>query len=334
MYISTNKSRQDREIDAQVSLLPYPYMPLPALPPRKGPWVASIIHACHILNGLLETTSHMLNSGNYDRHCIEHHTSMIIEDVFPLIVALDDAAGDDKVPSNWLKSVAEMFVELVDALANILPEVVSEYVLVLNLNYDPAPDLSSRSSNYAIPEVVNIERTGRPGRPRKTVNLDLLQNAMDPQRRIPKTVLSNTLGIHRHTLRTRLQENNIESGYTNISDAELDEIVAKIRAEKPGTGRAYLDGYLRTKGLCIQRQRLEASVRRVDTVGNALRRRGRAKAKRKEYVVSRPNALWHLDGHHKLILWGIVIHGVVDGYSRKVTEHNLRINFIGTKLHV
>ncbi|KAI5982901.1 hypothetical protein EDC04DRAFT_2616344 [Pisolithus marmoratus] len=28
----------------------------------------------------------------------------------------------------------------------------------------------------------------------------------------------------------------------------------------------------------------------------------------------RPNALWHMDGHHKLIRWGIVIHGIVDGY--------------------
>ncbi|KAE9382610.1 hypothetical protein BT96DRAFT_778281, partial [Gymnopus androsaceus JB14] len=35
-------------------------------------------------------------------------------------------------------------------------------------------------------------------------------------------------------------------------------------------------------------------------------------------LVSRPNALWHIDGHHKLIMWGFVIHGVVDGYSRIV----------------
>ncbi|KAF8800927.1 hypothetical protein BYT27DRAFT_7042469, partial [Phlegmacium glaucopus] len=38
---------------------------------------------------------------------------------------------------------------------------------------------------------------------------------------------------------------------------------------------------------------------------------------RRSYQVPRPNALWHIDGHHKLIAWGIVIHGVADGYSRK-----------------
>ena len=26
------------------------------------------------------------------------------------------------------------------------------------------------------------------------------------------------------------------------------------------------------------------------------------------------NSVWHLDGYHKLIRWGIVIHGAVDGY--------------------
>ena len=29
-----------------------------------------------------------------------------------------------------------------------------------------------------------------------------------------------------------------------------------------------------------------------------------------------PNALWHIDGHHKLIRWNMVVHGGIDGYSR------------------
>ena len=28
------------------------------------------------------------------------------------------------------------------------------------------------------------------------------------------------------------------------------------------------------------------------------------------------NALWHIDGYHKLIRWRLVIHGGIDGYSR------------------
>ncbi|KAK7020914.1 hypothetical protein R3P38DRAFT_3197407 [Favolaschia claudopus] len=36
-------------------------------------------------------------------------------------------------------------------------------------------------------------------------------------------------------------------------------------------------------------------------------------------TVPRSIHLWHCDGHHKLILWGFVIHGFVDGYCRTIT---------------
>ena len=31
-----------------------------------------------------------------------------------------------------------------------------------------------------------------------------------------------------------------------------------------------------------------------------------------------PNALWHLDGYHKLIRWKLIVHGCIDGYSRLI----------------
>lgn len=31
-----------------------------------------------------------------------------------------------------------------------------------------------------------------------------------------------------------------------------------------------------------------------------------------------PNAVWHIDGNHKLIRWRFVIHGGIDGYSRTI----------------
>lgn len=40
---------------------------------------------------------------------------------------------------------------------------------------------------------------------------------------------------------------------------------------------------------------------------------------RRTYSVGGPNALWHLDGNHKLIRWRLVIHGGTDGYSRLIT---------------
>ncbi|KAE9384277.1 hypothetical protein BT96DRAFT_743849, partial [Gymnopus androsaceus JB14] len=53
------------------------------------------------------------------------------------------------------------------------------------------------------------------------------------------------------------------------------------------------------------------SMRHVDCLGNMLH--WKPNIKWRTYSVKQPNSLWHLDGHHKLILWGIVIHGIVDG---------------------
>ncbi|KAG1781733.1 hypothetical protein EV702DRAFT_962652, partial [Suillus placidus] len=42
-----------------------------------------------------------------------------------------------------------------------------------------------------------------------------------------------------------------------------------------------------------------------------------------KYQVKCSNALWHLDGHHKMIQWGVVVHGFIDGYCRTVCNCHL-----------
>ncbi|KAJ7582311.1 hypothetical protein C8J56DRAFT_722093, partial [Mycena floridula] len=59
--------------------------------------------------------------------------------------------------------------------------------------------------------------------------------------------------------------------------------------------------------------RIKASIDRVDPLGQALH--VRKPVKHKPYSVPRPNALWHMDGHHKMICWGVVIHGIIDGFD-------------------
>ncbi|KAG1827436.1 uncharacterized protein BJ212DRAFT_1474588 [Suillus subaureus] len=54
-----------------------------------------------------------------------------------------------------------------------------------------------------------------------------------------------------------------------------------------------------------------------------------------QYKVLQLNALWHMDGHHKLICWGIIIHGIIDGYCRTmVTIHPSTSNSAFTVLEV
>ena len=48
---------------------------------------------------------------------------------------------------------------------------------------------------------------------------------------------------------------------------------------------------------------------------------------RRQYNVPSPNALWYIDGCHKLIRWWFVVHGGIDRYSRvpvylKVASNN------------
>ena len=120
-----------------------------------------------------------------------------------------------------------------------------------------------------------------------------------------------------------MQEMDIDHGYDDISDEDLDALVQQYLQENPGGGRAYIIGRLRAAhSLRIQRHRVIKSMERVDRLGVGMQERVGAKKKRTQYKVPRPNSLWHIDGHHKLIAWGIVIHGVVDGYSRKVRKHD------------
>ncbi|KAJ7020133.1 hypothetical protein C8F04DRAFT_889062, partial [Mycena alexandri] len=69
-------------------------------------------------------------------------------------------------------------------------------------------------------------------------------------------------------------------------------------------------------GVRVQKERVRYSLKCVDGLGQALRTR--LAIKRRRYTVPRPNYLWHCDGHHKLIWWGIVIHGFIDGFCRTV----------------
>ncbi|KAK7105549.1 hypothetical protein V1264_016914 [Littorina saxatilis] len=75
---------------------------------------------------------------------------------------------------------------------------------------------------------------------------------------------------------------------------------------------------LRQMELHCSREMVRDACRRVDPEGVALRALLRHNIVRRTYRVEHPNALWHVDGNHKLIRWSIVIHGGIDGFSRTV----------------
>lgn len=102
----------------------------------------------------------------------------------------------------------------------------------------------------------------------------------------------------------------IDTGYDTISDKDLDQLVQQYCKENPTAEQSYMLGHLRAvHNLRIQHHRITNSLNHIDQLGQGVQQ-CIGKKEQRHYYVPHPNALWHIDGHHKLILWGIVIYGV------------------------
>ena len=131
--------------------------------------------------------------------------------------------------------------------------------------------------------------------------------------------IAKVFSVSRWTVNRRAKEYNLEElqGFSDISNSELDNIIASYVSHHGGTvGQVYIAGYLQSVGLRIQRHRVRGSLVRLDPENRALR--WGCVISRRVYHVPWPNSLWHLDGHHSLIRWGLVIHGWIDGFSRRI----------------
>ena len=106
--------------------------------------------------------------------------------------------------------------------------------------------------------------------------------------------------------------------HSEIPDHELDLTVDEILQSFPNCGIRRMKGFLQSKGLRLQWDRVCASMWRVDPTSLLLRTTQLNTIQRRKYAVPGTLALWHLDGNHKLIRWRLVIHGCIDGYSRRV----------------
>ena len=143
------------------------------------------------------------------------------------------------------------------------------------------------------------------------------------------------LQVSLSTVRRRILQYGLEqmTEYTDLTDNELDEITAEFVHNSPNGGQKSYEGYLRM-GIHVRRSCIRSTLLRVDPAG--VRRRFRQALHRREYSVPMPNSLWHIDGHHKLIRWRIVMHGGIDGFSRlpvflKVSRVSLAATEDGTR---
>jgi hypothetical protein len=157
-----------------------------------------------------------------------------------------------------------------------------------------------------------------PGRPSFAINPE--QVLLLVEMSFSWVQISRLLGISRQTLwRRRILWGMHHIQNTTISDEELGSIIQTVRQNHPQMGETITTGIIHSiTGCRVSRRRIRRSIRVVDPLFTSLRWRN-GLVTRRPYSVRGPNALWHIDGHHKLVRWRFVVHAGIDGYSRLVT---------------
>ena len=164
---------------------------------------------------------------------------------------------------------------------------------------------------------LTILENGDPGRPRYYIPKEVLSELRGLNFSWIK--IAKMFGVSRWTIMRRVEEYDLIHlhKFSDISDERIDDTIKDyISRHGSTTGEPFMSGYFRSLGLYVQRSRIRTALNRVDPHNSVLR--WGAVVSRRKYFVPWPNSLWHIDGHHSLIRWKFVIHGCIDGKSRKI----------------
>ena len=179
---------------------------------------------------------------------------------------------------------------------------------------------------------MTIIHTGKVGRPTKRLNINWVCNAISSQHRIPMKMLATLLGIHQNTLRYKLCALGLKKRFSSLTNDQLDRVITIYKRLRPNSGLRYTTGFLHRHGIQVQRERIRMSLQRVDGLGHTLRRNDAIVHRTCISQIS--NAVWHLDGLHKLIQFGFVIHGTVDGHDHVVSKATIQYQSVTSSLQV
>ena len=236
------------------------------------------------------------------------HGHRVMEDLFLEVVVVS------------MKFISEEYYNLNDTAKDDVQELAEhlvQYSVLLDRDENLIQGLQVLAQSILSERETRERMQRRRGRPEKEIGEPQLQYLMDHGFKIKD--VSAMFGCSRRTITRRLNKFNIfpeTTKFVSINDSQLDALVEEIGLLFPRCGEKLISGRLRTKGVVIQRQRIRDSMKRVNPTMVQMRTRG--VLHRRKYSVPSPNALWHIDGNHKLIRWRIVVHGGIDGYSRLI----------------
>ena len=83
-------------------------------------------------------------------------------------------------------------------------------------------------------------------------------------------------------------------------------------------GMRTMKGFLLGQAVRLRWSRVRSSLWRTDPAGILLRPTQLSIVNQHHYNIPGPRSVWHLDGNHKLIRWGFVIHACVGRFSRRI----------------
>lgn len=186
-----------------------------------------------------------------------------------------------------LEQLASHVIRLCDI--NLVDDEIQHLVMDTMLKLQRVEQL-----NTGGPFTVEVVHSGRPGRPCLDISRDQLNYFLTYELSVPD--IAQALGVSQSTLFRRMQKYglSVRQNVAPMSDEELDEKVKGILEEFPNAGCRRVISQLTVAGLKPSQMRVRESMRRVDPEGVAVR--WLRLTPRRQYSVSGPLALWHIDG--------------------------------------
>ena len=225
-----------------------------------------------------------------------------------IYASLDNISASAANPEDFIDSIIIKCERLLVVIV-----LLSEVDNLSDAVYDSIEEIIAFLDDAATVHVTALTQPGQSqGRPKLKICREQLKFLLDAN--FTQNDIASLMNCSSKTISRRIKEFNLTIQRTQITEDELDQVTLLYVKRYPNAGQKSYSAFLLDQRIHISRQKVRDSLLRVDPSG--VMQRFKKAIKRRRYHVPGPNSVWHLDGYHKLIRWGIVIHGAVDGYSR------------------
>ena len=222
----------------------------------------------------------------------------LIRYINEVIFVIEQGGGDEhgidfaNFRLDYLSNVVARYVDELDFGAQVLNNIIQARDIIIQEEQD-------RRVFYETPLPVPIG--GQRGRPRFEISREQIDFFLEQN--FTSKDISCLMGVSESTVKRRIREFgiNVRDGYCDFNDEQLDRLVLQFLTEFPNSGYRRMTGFLLSAGHRVQQRRVRESMRRVDPNGVFLRAIEIRTVRRRRYQVPGPQALWHIDGNHKLI---------------------------------